>query len=102
MIEVLHEIAPALRASIIGACAKVLRPGGWLVIIDETYPSTLEEMRRKDFLFPVQTGFEELMWGNVIPTRQEQEGLLRDAGFSGVINRSIVGEGFTLLTTQKP
>ena len=101
MIEVLHEIAPALRASIIGACAKVLRPGGWLVIIDETYPSTLEEMRQKDFLFPVQTGFEELMWGNVIPTRQEQEGLLRDAGFSGVINRSIVGEGFTLLTTNK-
>lgn len=101
MIEVLHEIAPALRASIIGACAKVLRPGGWLVIIDETYPSTLEEMRQKDFLFPVQTGFEELMWGNVIPTRQEQEGLLRDAGFSGVINRSIVGEGFTVLTTNK-
>ena len=73
MIEVLHEIAPALRANIIGACAKVLRPGGWLVIIDETYPSTLEEMRQKDFLFPVQTGFEELMWGNVIPTRQEQK-----------------------------
>ena len=102
MIEVLHEIAPALRSPIIGACAKVLRPGGWLVIIDETYPSTLEEMRQKDFLFPVQTGFEELMWGNVIPTRQEQENLLRQAGFSGTINRSIIGGGFTLLTTQKP
>ena len=73
MIEVLHEIAPALRANIMGAWAKVLRPGGWLVIIDETYPTTPEEMRQKDFLFPVQTGFEELMWGNVIPTRQEQK-----------------------------
>lgn len=102
MIEVLHEIAPALRASIIGACAKVLRPGGWLVVIDETYPSTLEEMRQKDFLFPVQTGLEELMWGNVIPTREEQESLLRHAGFGGAIDRSIIGEGFTLLTTQKP
>ena len=101
MIEVLHEIAPALRAPIIGACAKVLRPGGWLVIIDETYPTTLEEMRQKDFLFPVQTGFEELMWGNVIPTREEQETLLRNAGFSGVIERSIIGEGFTLLTARK-
>ena len=101
MIEVLHEIAPALRANIVGACANVLRPGGWLVIIDETYPSTLEEMRQKDFLFPVQTGLEELMWGNVIPTRKEQESLLRQAGFSGAINRSIIGEGFTLLTTQK-
>jgi SAM-dependent methyltransferase len=102
MIEVLHEIAPALRAGILGACAKMLRPGGWLVIIDETYPATLEEMRQKDFLFPVQTGFEELMWGNVIPTRQEQEQLLHGAGFSDKINRSIIGEGFTLLTTQKP
>ena len=102
MIEVLHEIAPALRAHIIGTCAKVLRSGAWLVIIDETYPTTLEEMRQKDFLFPVQTGFEELMWGNVIPTREEQERLLRQAGFSGETNRSIIGEGFTLLTTQKP
>lgn len=73
MIEVLHEIAPALRANIMGAWAKVLRLGGWLVIIDETYPTTPEEMRQKDFLFPVQTGFEELMWGNVILTRQEQK-----------------------------
>ena len=102
MIEVLHEIAPTIRAPIIDACAKVLARGGYLVIIDETYPSTLEEMRQKEFLFPIQTGFEELMWGNVIPTRQEQENLLRQAGFSGTINRSIIGEGFTLLTTQKP
>lgn len=101
MIEVLHEIAPAIRAPIINASSAALAPDGYLVIIDETYPTTLTEMRQKDFLFPVQTGFEELMWGNVIPTREEQERLLRDAGFSGAIDRSIIGEGFTLLTTQK-
>ena len=72
------------------------------MIIDETYPTTLAEMRQPEFLFPVQTGLEELMWGNIIPTRQEQEALLRNAGFTGAINRSIIGEGFTLLTTQKP
>ena len=102
MIEVLHEIAPAIRTPIINASAEALAPGGYLVIIDETYPTTLTEMRQKEFLFPVQTGFEELMWGNVIPTREEQESLLRHAGFSGTINRSIIGEGFTLLSTQKP
>ncbi len=101
MIEVLHEIAPAIRAPIINASANALAPGGYLVIIDETYPTTLAESRQKEFLFPVQTGFEELMWGNVIPTREEQESLLRSAGFNGVINRSIIGEGFTLLTAQK-
>ena len=101
MIEVLHEIAPAIRAPIVNASADALAPGGYLVIIDETYPTTLTEMRQKEFLFPVQTGFEELMWGNIIPTREAQESLLRNAGFSGAISRSIIGEGFTLLTAQK-
>ena len=101
MVEVLHEIAPDIRPQVVKGCARALRPGGWLVIVDETYPSTLEEARRAEFLFPVQTGLEELMWGNVVPTCEEQERLLRGAGFAGPIGRSLIGEGFTLLTMQK-
>jgi SAM-dependent methyltransferase len=102
MIEVLHEIAPDFRQGVINACYDALRPDGWLLIVDETYPSTLAESRMLEFVFPVQTGFEELTWGNVVPTREEQESLLRNAGFDGDIGRSIVGEGFTVLTVQKP
>jgi SAM-dependent methyltransferase len=102
MIEVLHEIGPALRPGVVRSCARALRPGGWLAIIDETYPSTLAETRQREFQFPLQTGFEELLWGNVIPTREEQERLLRDAGFAGEIGRALIGEGFTVLTVQKP
>jgi hypothetical protein len=69
--------------------------------VDETYPSTLAEARHPEFLFPVQTGFEELLWGNIVPTRAEQEQWLREAGFTGPLNRSLMGEGFTLLATQK-
>jgi cyclopropane fatty-acyl-phospholipid synthase-like methyltransferase len=101
MIEVLHEIAPALRPGVIRESAAALRPGGWLVIVDETYPATLEEMRKPEFKVPLMTGFEELLWGNVIPTREEQEKLLRDAGFAGAISRSLIGEGFTVLCTRK-
>ncbi len=101
MIEVLHEIAPAFRQDVVTACHGALVADGWLMIIDETYPSTLAESREAEFLFPVQTGFEELTWGNVVPTREEQESVLRGAGFNGEIGRSIVGEGFTVLTTQK-
>jgi SAM-dependent methyltransferase len=101
MIEVLHEIAPELRHDVITACYGALACEGWLMIIDETYPSTLAESRKVEFLFPVQTGFEELTWGNVVPTRDEQESLLRGAGFTSEIGRSIVGEGFTVLTAQK-
>ena len=101
MIEVLHEIAPEFRQGVVAACHKALAADGWLMIIDETYPSTLAESRQAEFLFPVQTGFEELTWGNVVPTRDDQESLLRDAGFKGDIGRSIIGEGFTVLTAQK-
>jgi cyclopropane fatty-acyl-phospholipid synthase-like methyltransferase len=101
MIEVLHEIAPTLRPGVIRESAAALRPGGWMVIVDETYPTTLEEMRRPDFKFPLMTGFEELLWGNVIPTRGEQEELLRGAGLTGPLDRSIIGEGFTVLCTRK-
>jgi SAM-dependent methyltransferase len=101
MIEVLHEIGPAIRPAVVAGAARALKAGGWMVIIDETYPTTLEEARRPEFRFPLQTGFEELLWGNVIPTREEQEGLLRDAGLKGAIGRELIGEGFTVLTVQR-
>lgn len=101
MIEVLHEISRDARQQVIDGCFRVLRPGGWLLVVDETYPSELAESRLPEFLFPVQTGFEEMTWGNVIPDRNEQEALLRNAGFTGEIGRSLFGEGFTMLTSQR-
>ncbi|NMH98153.1 class I SAM-dependent methyltransferase [Pseudonocardia acidicola] len=102
LVEVLHEIAPALRPGVIGDAAAALRPGGWLVIVDETYPSTAEQAREPEYRFPLMTGFEELLWGNVLPTREEQEQLLAGAGLTGPVDRRLVGEGFTVLTTAKP
>jgi ubiquinone/menaquinone biosynthesis C-methylase UbiE len=102
MVEVLHEIGASIRPQVVRECGAVLKRGGWMVIVDETYPTTLEEMRRPEFKFPLMTGFEELLWGNVIPTREEQEQLLRDAGLTAEIQRSLIGEGFTVLATRKP
>jgi hypothetical protein len=41
------------------------------------------------------------MWGNVVPTREEQERLLAEAGFAEAPQRSVFGEGFTLLVARK-
>jgi len=101
MIEVLHEIAQPLRPAVVQQCASALKPGGALVIVDETYPSTLAQTREADYRFPLQTGIEELTWGNVIPTREEQERLLGDAGFKPPYDRAIIGEGFTVLTAMR-
>jgi 2-polyprenyl-3-methyl-5-hydroxy-6-metoxy-1,4-benzoquinol methylase len=101
MIEVLHEIAQPIRPGVVKECGAALKSAGWMVIVDETYPTTLAEMRQPEFKFPLMTGFEELLWGNIIPTREEQEKLLRDAGLTGEIQRAIIGEGFTVLTSRK-
>ena len=102
MIEVLHEISPALRPHVVRAAGATLKPGGWLVIVDETYPATLAQTRDPAYRFPLQTGIEELLWGNVLPTQAEQEQLLRDAGFPDPPGRSLIGEGFTVLTARRP
>jgi SAM-dependent methyltransferase len=101
MVEVLHEVAPAKRLGLLQGCVRILRPGGWLVILDETYPSTLQEAREPEFRSALQTGFEELIRGDVIPTRHDQERLLHEAGFTGEIRRAVIGQGLTLLTTQR-
>ena len=74
---------------------------GWLVIIRATYPSTPAQVRQPESRLPLQTGFEEVIWGNVIPTQEDQERLLREAGFTGQINRSLRGDGSTFRTTQR-
>ena len=102
MVQVLHEIEQNLRPTVVDECAAALKPGGWLVIVDETYPSTLAQTREAEFRVPLYTGIEELTWGNIVPTREEQESLLRNAGFTGPIGRSLLGEGFTVLTAQAP
>jgi SAM-dependent methyltransferase len=99
LVQVLHEIHPELRPAILAECARIVAPDGWLVIFDETYPSTWADLRRPENSRPVMTAFAELGMGNVIPTREEQEALLAAAGFA-LQSRIIVGDGFTLLTAR--
>lgn len=77
-----------------------MKEDGILFILDETYPTTSEDLRNPEYAFAVQTGFNELIWGNVVPTREEQDVLLHDAGFGG-IERSVVGDIFTVITACK-
>jgi len=99
LLQVLHEIRPELRPGILRECARVSARNGWLVILDETYPSTWSDLRRPENSRPVLTAFSELGMGNVLPTREEQESLLAAAGFN-LKTRTLVGDGFTLLTAQ--
>ncbi len=101
LFEVLHELPMAVRAQVMANAHRALKPGGTLFILDETYPSVPEDLRRPEYAFSVQTAYNELIWGNVVATKEEQEALLAEAGFTG-LERGEVGGLFTLLTARKP
>jgi ubiquinone/menaquinone biosynthesis C-methylase UbiE len=101
MFEVLHEIPVAQRDSVLAQTFRALKPGGIFFILDETYPSAHADLRRPDYAFAIQTAYNELTWGNVVPTREEQQALLSKAGFRD-IDRTLVGGMFTVLTARKP
>ena len=100
MFEVLHELPLAIRPQVMANCTRALKPGGKLVIIDETYPSRPEDMRKPEYFFPVLTGYNEMTWGNVVPTRSDQDKLLADAGLKEV-HRDMIGGMFTVILAEK-
>jgi len=100
MFEVLHEIDDAIRPDVVKDVARSLKPGGILFILDETYPSDLAGLRDPGFNFAVQTQFNELIWGNVVPTIEMQHELFAGAGLKEIA-REPIGGIFTMLVAEK-
>lgn len=95
MVEVLHEIPEEVRPDVLSHCRHLLRDQGRLVILDETFPEDAD-LRNPDAALAVQTQYNEMTWGNVVPTATDQERLLAEAGLF-IVDRSNVGGIFTLL-----
>ena len=100
MFEVLHEIDDAIRPDVFKDVGRSLKPGGIMFILDETYPSDLAGLRDPGFNFAVQTQFNELIWGNVVPTIEMQRELFASAGLKEIA-REPIGGIFTMLVAVK-
>jgi SAM-dependent methyltransferase len=77
---VVHEIAPALKAMAFAAVARALKPGGYFLIFDETYPETDEALQTMPTRFAALAQWYELTWGNVVDTRTALHALCQNAG----------------------
>jgi ubiquinone/menaquinone biosynthesis C-methylase UbiE len=79
---VIHEIDPEQKVAAFAAIARALKPGGQLVIFDETYPMTEEELRTMPTRFAALAQWFELTWGNRLNTKAELADLCVGAGLT--------------------
>ena len=97
---VVHEIAPSLKPTAFAAVARALKPGGYFLIFDETYPETDEALQTMPSRFAAMAQWYELTWGNIVGTRSELHALCREAGFE--VAEETTFSRFSILVAAKP
>jgi SAM-dependent methyltransferase len=96
---VVHEIAPAAKPAAFAAVARALKPGGYFLIFDETYPETDAALQTMPARFAALAQWYELTWGNVVGTRTELHALCRDAGLQ--VEEETTFSRFNILVSVK-
>jgi SAM-dependent methyltransferase len=96
---VVHEIAPAAKPAAFAAVARALKPGGYFLIFDETYPETDAALQTMPARFAALAQWYELTWGNVVGTRTELHALCRDAGLQ--VKEETTFSRFNILVSVK-
>jgi SAM-dependent methyltransferase len=97
---VVHEIAPAAKPAAFTAVARALRPGGYFLVFDETYPETDAALQTMPSRFAALAQWYELTWGNIVGTRSELHTLCQGAGLE-VIEETTFSR-FNILVAARP
>ena len=97
---VVHEIAPARKQEALSAVARALKPGGFFLIFDETYPETDEALQTMPSRFAAMAQWYELTWGNIVGTRSELHALCQEAGLQ--VAEETTFSRFSILVAAKP
>jgi SAM-dependent methyltransferase len=97
---VVHEIAPAAKPAAFAAVARALRPGGYFLVFDETYPESDAALQTMPSRFAALAQWYELTWGNIVGTRSELHTLCREAGLQVAEETSF--SRFSILVAARP
>jgi SAM-dependent methyltransferase len=98
---VVHEIAPALKPTAFAAVARALKPGGYFLIFDETYPETDAALRTMPARFAALAQWYELTWGNVVDTRSALHARCHEAGLQ-VTEETTFSRFNIIVATKEP
>ncbi len=97
----LHEVPVAIRPSVVEVAFRVLKPGGYLLILDFPYPSKFEDFRNPLYEAGILDQFYESVTGAVHLSTDQQTELLSKVGFKN-IQRVSIGKGmFEFVTANK-
>lgn len=96
-----HEAPEAGRPGALRALHSALGSGGLLFIFDETYPVSLAEAAAPEARMGLHFEYSEMLWGSRLPTPAELEGLIRQAGFSSIERRALLGGGVHVVLARK-
>lgn len=96
----LHEITPGDRPAAMRALRAALKPGGWLLVFDETYPENVHEAAQRQARMGLHFEYTEMLWGSRVPTKTELATLLSEAGFGHVERRSVLEDSFDIVLAR--
>jgi ubiquinone/menaquinone biosynthesis C-methylase UbiE len=91
MAMVLHEIQMDNRYASIVNCFKVLDDSGEIVILDFTYPESLQDFRKPEYTMGIMDQFYELTRGSELVTGTAKQQILIECGFKDPTNISLLG-----------
>ena len=97
----LHEIALDERSAVAAALYAGLKPGGALVLLDETYPESLAEAANRSARMGLHFEYTEMLWGSRVATKTEIDELLGAAGFINVERRQALEGSFEVIVARK-
>jgi ubiquinone/menaquinone biosynthesis C-methylase UbiE len=98
MVVTLHEISPEVRESVVEKAYRALKIGGYIMILDFPYPSSLKDFRNPMYQYAILDQFYETTMGTVHLNNDEQNEILIKAGFKN-IRRISIGKGMFDFTT---
>lgn len=96
----LHEIPVERRSAVASAIRGALKPGSMLLVLDETYPATLEDAAMRGARMGLHFEYTELLWGSRVPTEAELDELLAGAGFTGIERLRMLDGSFELVVAR--
>ena len=97
---VVHEIAPPAKAAAFTAVARALKPGGYFLIFDETYPETDAALQTMPTRFAALAQWYELTWGNVVDGATTLRARCREAGLE--VAEETAFSRFNIIVAAKP